>query len=684
MEETSIRLNGEAEHAMWYSATPAAQREVAEWDTDMRAILSAGRGLQGRVTNNIAKRRGTSPSTVRQKFYAWRETGWVALLNKSKVKPSATLPPTFVEYWRSIIESHQRAKSAVAQSFRSLKSKLAAWERDGGVADSPHAIPGYVTAPRRSQLTKLPPGWSYDNLNRLKAAEAARRLRSVGPKAYSMMVPPVLATREGMEVGQQYFFDDEQPDVWVNFVGTNRKQMRPLGFHCLDFVSAMNIAAGFRPQILGDDHRVKSLTLRQFEWFVAHVLMRRGYREAGTQLGGELGTAKFTDRFSAAIGMATGGKVTTGHSGRFGDAACRDMLYEGQSTGNFRWKAPIESWFNLFRNYMAALPGPTGRCRDEAPEETPGLERANTWFLRQLEKLPVERRSLLISPVLEWNAFISVVHQLIGIINDRRDHHIKDYAKMGFTLPVIELEGREFPLPPETLIGMSPQERLKMEMLSAAGYSRVMNMKPSEVWERHSKGLKKLRGWHVPALMQEDAARIIKVDSHYTLKVEDQDLGADELMYIGTAAVNMHGQKITLDRGKEYLCYLNPYDAGTMQVCEATGSRRGAWIGEVALNPSFSRTDQHAIWTQYGINREATGPEREDINRRAGSERHRRAANWIWNKRVADTDTPLTPKEKKNAAARAEAEAAMDAAPAPRPSAPARKATAPVIPNPFG
>lgn len=674
----SIRLRDEAEHAAWCQATPAARREVLEWDRDMQALAAAGSGMRGRTAQRIATRRGITLSAVNQKYYGWQKQGWMALLNKAKVKPSATLPPTFVEFWKSLIDSHQRRKTTVKQAFRALQARLVAWERDGGDAGSDHAIPGYVTAPRRTQGTGLPAGWSYDTLNRLKPGEHERVLRSKGTKAYSAMLPPVRASRVGMEVGQLIFFDDEQPDVYVNFVGTNRRPMRPLGFHALDFVSGANLAAGFRPQILTED-AVKSLTLRQFEWFVVHVLTSVGYRPDGTTLTGEMGTAKFTDRFQEALGIVTGGKVTTDHSGRFGDPAFRGMLYEGQSTGNFRYKAPIESWFNLLRNEMSALQGATGRNRDEAPEETPGLVRANTWFLKQLEELPVERRMLLVSPIMEWGQFVREAHHIIRRINERTDHAIREYEELGFTVPVIEVEGREFPL--RLSVGMDPAQRAKLELLIATGHSRIRRLSPAEVITQQATRLKRLRGWHVPALMPDDAARLVAVAKDFTLRVRDQDLGADELIYIA-AATDQHGRQISLTRGEEYLCYVNPYDAGTMQVCEAAGPRRGAWIGEATLMPTLSRTDQHGLWAQYQNIQQAVAPERADIERRAAAEVHRRTADWSWNKRVADTGNPLTPGEKRNAAAREEAEAAMESTPVRVPAAAPKPVNAPV-PNLF-
>lgn len=678
---SAIVLTSEAEHAAWYGSAPAAKRDMESWQADMVAMRDAVGGLRGKVARRIATRRNVSLSSVQQKFYAWSKEGWMALLNKARVKPSAVLPATFVEFWRGLIDGHQRRKTTVKQAFRTLCAQLEKWERDGGHADSEYAIPGYLTPPRRTQTTRLPLGWSYDTLNKLKPSAAERTLRSIGTKAYSMHLPPTRASRIGMAVGEVIFFDDEQPDVYVNFVGTNRKAMRPLCFHALDFVSGKNVGMGARPQILGEEGRVKSLTLRQFEWFVVWQLMSRGYRAdgTGTTLVGELGTAKFSDIFSNALRMATDGKVSTDASGRFGDPAFRGMLYEGQSTGNFRFKAPLESWFNLYRNNMSALPGATGRNRDEAPEESTGLIRANTWFLKQLEELSPERRSLLVSPILEWGAFVSLSTDLIRRINDRRDHSIKDYAALNFTVPLLNMDGREFPLLPDRLLAMSEPERAKLEILTASGHARISNMSPSEVWAQHAAGFRKLRGWHVPALMAEDSARIIKVTKQFELVVDDQDLGSDPLAYIATAAIDQHGRKICLDRGEEYLCYLNPYDAGTMQVCEASGSRRGAWIGEVALNPVHSRVDQKGIWETYQAIRTATAPERSDIERRAQLETQRRTADNRWNQRVADTSKPLTPGEKRTAATRTAAEEALRTTPAPAPKPAAKK----LLPNIF-
>lgn len=81
-----------------------------------------------------------------------------------------SLPPKFVAYWRSCVLDPQSGKKPAQKEMRALCAKLERWERHGGGADSPHAIPGYLTAPRRSSVTRLPFGWSYSNLNKLRTA----------------------------------------------------------------------------------------------------------------------------------------------------------------------------------------------------------------------------------------------------------------------------------------------------------------------------------------------------------------------------------------------------------------------------------------------------------------------------------------------------------------------------------
>jgi len=620
----------------------AARADLAGWLEDVKTIASAGHGTQGRVLASVSRRRGLSPSAVRQRFDRWQRDGWQGLINRRSTRGGA-IPQAAVQHWLTLCESQQRRRTTVKQAWRLLTAQLDAWDRDGGDAGSQYAIPGYTTSPRRLHSTGLPAGWHYATLAKLAKRQAERIARSLGGKAFSATLPSVRASREGCAVGQFLFFDDEQLDVYVNTVG-NKTASRPLAFHCLDFVSGCNIARGFRPTMLRADGTKDQLKQVEFDWFMLHILTNIGWNEqSGTVLCGEMGTAALSGWMQDALPRVFGDRVHWDHSGRMG-APLRGMVYEGQSSGNFRFKAPLESWFNLERNYMAALPGATGRNRDEKPEETYGLLRNCAAYLRLLETLPLERRMLLRSPVLEWGQFSRLANALVELINRRTDHTLGQWEKCGFVRAEI-LDSMEPALAARLLT-----DPAALAAVMGAGGGTIRRMSPREVWDQHSPRLTKLKPWQVPLLMPLDAARPVKVSADRVIRLRDQEIDSEDMEFLATHCITKEGHHLSLRPGDEFLAYLNPYSPSEIQLCEVIGSRRGAWLGTCAILPRISRALTDDLMEQFGRIRGAAQPVLDDIAARSRAESRRRIEDRAVNRRVADLTKPLTPGEHERAA----------------------------------
>lgn len=640
-ETTSLSVpgGGTTEDQIEFSVLPLREQEsVRAWDSACREAHAAGHGTRGRVMAALASRMGCSAALVRQKYDRWLADGWRGLVNQTKTRRS-TLPQAFVQFWVSMVEGHQR-KTGKAQAWKQLGLRLLAWERDGGHPASQYAIPGYQTAPRRLRCNGLPAGWHYATLVKIANRHAETVARQQGPKAFSMTMPSVRASREGCEVGQFIFFDDERLDVLVNFVGNN-SAMRPLAFHALDFVSGCNIGRGFKPVIQeGYSRRTVAggLTKTDFDWFLLSILTQHGWNDrTGTTLIGEMGTACASDWLLDALPRVFGGKLQWDHSGRMGEPL-RGMVYEGQSSGNFRFKAPLESWFNLWRNSMSALPGNVGRNRDAAPEENHGLIRESAWFLRQLETLPLERRLLLRDPVMPWHAFVNVANQMVEWINRRTDHTLGQWEKLGFVrLAMLDQ------MDPVLLEKLSAVPGALEAMAAAAPAMRRLS--PREVWDMHSPRLRRLGGWQVTQLMPPDAAREVTVTRQRTIVITDREIDTEPLEYLATHCVNGQGHHLQLRPGDTFLAYLNPYAPHEIQICEALAARRGAWLGTCAANLRHSRAEHDELLRQYGRIQGAMAPTLADIAARAASTARSRQEDRAINRRVADTRTPLTPAE---------------------------------------
>jgi hypothetical protein len=97
-----------------------------------------------------------------------------------------------------------------------------------------------------------------------------------------------------------------------------------------------------------------------FFWFQMLVLTKHGYNATtGTTLIQEHGKANAdkTGKFGELLTKVTGGAVRLDASGIWGAPEFKAMLFEGRPTGNFKYKAPIESVFNLVRNYRGGAAG---------------------------------------------------------------------------------------------------------------------------------------------------------------------------------------------------------------------------------------------------------------------------------------------------------------------------------------
>ncbi len=641
--------SGTVEDQAEFSALSRAEQDrVRRWQLHLDECRRAAHGTRGRLMATIARREDCSLQTVRGKYDRWLAEGWRALINRS-VHRAPTVPAATVQFMTGLVESHQRG-TVVRQAHRTLLARLDAWEADGGLPSSQHAIPGYHSAPRRNRSTGLPPGWDYTNMAKLVKRWREDAARKQGPKAHASTLPSVLGSRLGCAVGQILFFDDEVAELYVNFTGNNGP-MRPLGFHCLDFVSGCNIHRGFKPVIQDGNSRrtvASQLTKADFDWFLLSVLTRYGYNpHTGTTLVGEMGTAAASTGLVSRLHDTFGGKVQWDHSGRYGEPL-RGMIYEGQSCGNFRYKAPIESWFNILRNHGSALPGNAGRNRDMAPEENHGLLRENARYLRLLEQLPPERRALLRpeGDIFHWDQFCQVMNDLIELINRRTDHSLGQWDKMGF------LQLAMFDSMAPTLIERVREDENLLRAMAAAD-PRLRRLSPREVWDRHApRQLRPLTPMQIVTLMGMEAAREVKVNAQHDIVIQDREIDSEPLHYTALHCVNALGDHLTLRPGETYLAFLNPYAPHEIHLCRATATLRGSYLGTCHRREATSRADAEGLISQYGQLQSAVTPLRHDIEHRAAPEISRRQAIRSHNRRVEDLTRPLTPAEKAAAASR--------------------------------
>ena len=292
---------------------PQDADEFATWPDDcrreVRGLISAlaaiddARGAYAAVAA-AAARLGLSVQRVRTIRTEWTngvtkcgrhfEAGdWRLLINRAKYAPvTRKLPGSFVDFWKELLGTFQRDQTG-RSAHDALLARLRAWE----AGDETQRIPGYRIPPPRDTFTGVPAGWTYENLMRHKPTIYQSRAMRQGLAAAAEFRLPVLTTRVGLRVGQVLQFDDQHYDLFVNFIGVNRRQLRPLGLDCMDVASAAYFANSYKPSLVEYDPgtgQEKRAMLKEADmlWFVAHVLCTRGYRtDTGTVLTVEHGTA---------------------------------------------------------------------------------------------------------------------------------------------------------------------------------------------------------------------------------------------------------------------------------------------------------------------------------------------------------------------------------------------------------
>ncbi len=599
-----LTLIPSADLARFHRETAACRREVLHWLAHLASLPDAKNRQRG--FSAVAAATATSPSTVRRKYYAWRKQGWLGLVNRSRypLPGKNTLPAPFLTHWKTLLEQHQR-DDVGRQAHRVLLTQLDRWAR---TADPAAAVPGYTAPPAADSWCgtarrHVPAGWSYRNLIRHQPRTINLVLRRRGPKAAAMHLPSNYTTRAGLKVLERVFFDDQEYDTKVVLPGKhgNSKPMRPMGFNALDHLTAkfVNHVIKLTRHDL-DDGSKKQLNQRDFVWMVIATLQRAGYRDdsTGTAYIFEHGTATGYAGFDTLLNSVTGGRVTVHRSGRFGDPAFADMHFRGQSSGNFKFKAPLESIFHLVRTHMAALPGPTGRHFGAKPEESHGLDSYGKKMLALYNSLDHHLAELVRFPFLTFPQFLALAHAIYTAIDTRTDHHLEGWQSAGFSAPEWRL-GDDTPwLPQSKFLDLPPD---KQQLAADLIERRVRHMSPAEAYaqarqaDRHK--ITHLDDSFIPALVPHDWAYPVKVTKQHEIVIHDQ-LQDPEPMHYMARVQTPTGHSDNLQPGAQFRALLNPYHPDRLHLLDTAGRYIGVasrWVKPVASDTEAILRNQGAI-----------------------------------------------------------------------------------------
>ena len=509
-----------------------AQNQILKWLGICHKIMDAPRGTKGAMVTALADELGKTESAINCKLGKYNKEGWKALVNRSKFPKEmvSALPPAFQMWIPTLFLRFQR-NNAAKQVHRYILNRLQNWRN---TLSPEHALPGYTSPPEDTEHG-YPAGWSYKTISRLKPSEYQLRKARQGNKAASNYLPSNYSTRYGLKFGQRVFFDDQDHDIKINLLGRNSRAMRPSGFNCIDHLSGCFLDYTAKMTLWNDDEkRSKTLKQKDFTWFVIHYLITHGYRTdaTGTELIFEHGSATGWKGFDEALNHITSKHVKVFRGGRFNDPIFEGMMFRPQSSGNFRSKSPLESMFNLDRNYMAALPGQIGsNQRLNGMEEHYGMDRYNDQLIKLYHKLPEQVRQCIQFPYLTWQEFIATQADVYKTINSRTDHKLEGWEKCGHVVNRFRLDPSQ---PWQDRIALSEVDQERAKAIAELADWRIFALSPAEVANAYKNQLTKLELALVPFLCAPDWMIDVKVNEHHEIHVRDAECGGEPFIYIAS------------------------------------------------------------------------------------------------------------------------------------------------------
>lgn len=575
--------------------------------------------------------------TISNLYYDWRKDGILACIDrrqcstlwKSDGRSVRVLSREVIDYWKGLQLEYQRETSLSACHREFIRR----W-RDG-------RVPGLPADCAVNPRTGVPYGCHYRNLSRPKFVLTTYQAKAVqiGKHSASALLPGVLTTRTKLLAGQRVEFDDQEHDVMVATLGVNRKQTRPVGFHTLDVLTGCDNLQSYKPAVVNPDGTLQMLRQVDFEWFVVAYLTQIGYREdTGSEFIWERGTSKTSSAFMERMLRATRDKVSVRVSGLHREPALAG-LFQGPAKGNPRVKGRRECWFRLFREECAALPAPTGKDREHAPEGMAALERETRMLINAMRALPEQRASLLQLPCLTWPQFVQAVQTIVQTINARTWHTLEGWDELGFiahewrfALESPWLGQAKYLQLPE------PQKQLFQGLLQQTPELwRTRRLSPAEVWNARRGELTRVSGSAIPLLFGPEHARSERVEDDLTIEVKDAEIAPVPMIY---DAVLTNGRHLT--RRQKLAVYLNPFAPDTLEICDEDLR----WLGTAQRVQRLCTTDSDGAIARYNRIKRIAAEELAPVARFGGDITRRETARLANNAAVLDTSRPFTPEEK--------------------------------------
>ena len=561
----------------------------------VRQLINAGFGSKGALVARYAAATGASKQAVHVWVKAYKRKGFRGLVDgrRTAAKGRSALP-AITHHWISDKLLRSQREDAVKEVRRQVLDQWQLWRRTG---DPQWALPGYERAPADCGKG-YPKGFSYETFLRCQPTAWQASLARQGTISSYRSLPSILSTRVGSRYLETIFFDDQKYDVQVRVPGFE-KPMVPLGFNALDRLTAFPFSPHIRLRWYDVEAEVnRALTQKEFVWYVIQILCTEGYRsdERGTTLIQEHGTAKTWSNkaiatpgglhsFEEALLALTEGHVRMDDSGLFNKPAFAELLYGPSSSGNPRFKAPIESFFHVVRTYMLPLIGQTGRNPEMAPEETYGIDQYERGMLKAAKSLPERLREAILSNYLTGVEFGSLATRIYDALAQRTEHALEGWNECNFMEPMWRWAEDAADLwRPRSELANLPQHLREHALHQQAQDARLTMIQPwspavARMSCQQDPCIKKLDFTSAIHLLPTTWAKHAVLRSRHELHLTEELLPGQELVYL-PELTTPRGRTEYLQPGDEVMVYLNPLMPDTLLCCDM----RFALLGTLTRN----------------------------------------------------------------------------------------------------
>lgn len=586
------------------SELPERGRAAAEWlDRAFAAYRAASDKERARAA--IASEAAAfgvpmAGATFYRRLEKWSASGPVAALPPALRRrpadvsgiPSTRLPPGFVGFWQELCFKSQRKTEA---AYRSLFND---WLIPG------KTIPGYALdwrgildldyplyAGDRDECpfrpyAFTPKGWSSRRLAQLAPSRAALTAARIGPaEALTRFMPEIPNTRAGIPFGAVWVIDDRVHDQLVtvhrNLHAREVVELGGLelltGFYTWGMVPALERADGTKQMLQGEYMR----------YLMSAICCCWGFYNGGFMVAGENATARMGDDLLALLDRLTGHRISF-KSGALMNSPLARGLWLGSAGGNPRWKAPLESIHNYFKNEMAMLPGAKGADPEHCPEHLAQQKRYHDSLMKAAVGIAKDRpdiAELLESPFPRWSDYRDYIGLIYDRVNRREKHALEGWESCGFMRDFVRLDA-PYAEPIERLAKMPPAVRDAWDTVLKAepGRHELRPMSPAQAFEAARKRaaargeLLVLPQENVPIILGRALGQVLEVAPDRTMIWRDPHRVDPDKM-LQAMVLLRDGSRHPLPAHSKWLVHVNPFSDRTAWV----STEEGAVVGTVPV-----------------------------------------------------------------------------------------------------